>query len=131
MCAVDEQSAECDEQTQARVELVDPAHVNWPRVLELIDQLGHRPALRLSDDGDWLSARQQVLAAFVDGEPAGMLCFHVHAVGREDLEARLDAFGLRGNLDCPPIGQALRDAALEHARSLRCSRFTGLKTVTV
>jgi hypothetical protein len=109
----------------ARIEIVDQWHAGWPGVLKLIDRLGHREALRIDEDG-WLSARQSVVVAFVDDEPTGHLCFHIHPVGSGRLEARLDAVGFSSAESSRLLSKALSDAAAGHARTLSCVRFKGL-----
>lgn len=113
-----------------RVELVDNAHRDWQRVLDLVDRLGRRDMLRV-DEAGWLSARQSVFAAFVEGEsgktgePAGLLCFHVCPSGR-DVEAHLDALEVTETQQSDEVGPALRDAAVRRAKTLNCARFKGI-----
>jgi len=113
-----------------RVELVDNAHADWQRVLDLVDRLGRRDMLCV-DEAGWLSARQSVFAAFVKGEsgktdtPAGLLCFHVHPSGR-DVEAHLDALEVTETKQGEAVGPALRDAAVRRAKTLNCARFKGI-----
>jgi hypothetical protein len=109
-----------------RVELVDNWHSRWPVVLKLFDRLGQRKVLRLDEDG-WLSARQSILVAFVDGKPAAHLCFHIHPVDRQRIEARLDAVGFAADQASDYLADALRQAAVHHALDLNCSGFIGFE----
>jgi len=108
------------------VELVDNWHTRWPMVLKHFDRLGQRKILRLDEDG-WLSARQSVLVAFVDGKPAAHLCFHIHPVDRRRIEARLDAVGFAPDQASDYLAEALRQAAVHHALDLNCSGFIGFE----
>ncbi len=98
----------------------------WPAILKLIGRLGDRDALLLDEDG-WLSARQIVLAAFVDDKPAGYLIFHIYPVGDGRVEARLDAMRFASADTTQILRKALSDAALRHCKRLKCVRFKGLK----
>jgi len=105
-----------------RVELIDNRHEQWPEALSLVDSLGQRDSLMLSDD-EWLSARQNLLVAFVDDEPAGFLCFHVEPVGGAHgrdtrVEARLDAKGVARQFAREEIEHELEQAALFRAASI-------------
>jgi hypothetical protein len=95
-------------------------------VLRLFDRLGQRKLLRLDEDG-WLSARQSVLVAFLDGKPAGHLCFHIHPVDRQHIEARLDAVGFAPEQATEYLAEALRQAAVHHALDLNCTTFVGFE----
>jgi hypothetical protein len=112
---------------RARIEIVDHSHARWPAVLKLIGRLGDRDALLLDEDG-WLSARQSVVAGFVDDKPAGYLIFHIQPIGDGRVEARLDAVGYGSGEATRLLSAALSDSALRHARKLRCARIKGLKS---
>jgi len=111
---------------RTRIEIVDHSHARWAAVLRLIGRLGDRDALLLDEDG-WLSARQSVVAAFVDDKPAGYLIFHVHPVGNGCVEARLDAVRFSSAKQNRLLSAALTAAAFRHASKLKCVRFRGLK----
>jgi hypothetical protein len=109
-----------------RVEVVDNHHAGWPLVLELLDELGHRDAISLDENG-WLPARQRMLVAFVDDKPAAHLSFHIHPIDRQNIEAHLDVvgFGPAGK----KLSRPLRDAAMKHAQTLRCTVFRGIEDI--
>jgi hypothetical protein len=104
-----------------RVELIDNRHEHWPEALSLVDSLGQRDSLMLGE-GDWLSARQNLLVAFVDDEAAGFLCFHVEPVGDTHgdthVEARFDAKGVARRFARAEIEHELEQAALFRAASI-------------
>src|SRR5215211_3625944 len=83
----------------ARVDLVDNWHKDWSKVLNAVGSYSDRSALHVDGDG-WLSARQNLLVAFVENEPAAHVCFHVepaHAPGKSKracVEAQLDSYGI-------------------------------------
>ena len=114
----------------ARVDLVDNWHRDWPAVLHFVDQRGNRGSLQVDEDG-WLSARQNLLVAFVGGEPAAHVCFHVEPAHRENashqtcVEAQLDSFGIDPRFCGQGIEQGLRKAALARANALKCQRMHG------
>jgi len=110
---------------KTRIEIVDHSHARWPAVLKLIGRLGDRDALLLDEDG-WLSARQSVLAAFIDDKPAAYLIFHVYPVGDGRVEARLDALSFASPEAKRVSSDLLSDAALRQCRKLRCVGFKGL-----
>jgi hypothetical protein len=110
----------------ARVEIVSSDDARWPTVLELIDRLGQRHVLDLDEDG-WLPARQSVLVAFVDDQPAGHLCFHLHPIDRHRVEARLDAIGFEPAISSQQLSKQLRAEALRHARTMNCTSFKGFE----
>lgn len=120
-----------------RVELVDNWHQEWAPVFAEIDRAGQRQALLLDEDG-WLSARQNLLVAFVDDRPAGHICFRVEPMlrqgklvmyeGRPLLQARLDAIAVETDTDTDRdnLEQLLRTSALMRSRELSCQQFVGL-----
>jgi hypothetical protein len=114
----------------ARVDLVDSWHKDWPRVLRFVDAQGDRASLRL-EDGEWLSARQNLLVAFVGDQPAGHVCFHVEPAQRAErsqracVEAKLDSYGLDPRFCGQGIERDLRKAALDRANTLRCEKLHG------
>ena len=115
----------------ARVDLVDNWHKDWPAVLHFVDERGNRSSLQVDQDG-WLSARQNLLVAFVGNEPAAHVCFHVEPAHRADtsssktcVEAKLDSFGIDPRFCGHGIERDLRRAALDRANSLRCERLHG------
>lgn len=109
-----------------RVEIVSSDDARWPTVLELIDRLGQRSALDLDEDG-WLPARQSVLVAFVDDQPAAHLCFHLHPIDHHRVEARLDAIGFEPATSSQQLSKKLRAEALRHARMMNCTSFKGFE----
>jgi hypothetical protein len=126
MCAKEKKSRAVRRGPKTRVQIVDQWNARWPEVLKLIERLGHRQILRLDEDG-WLSARQSVVVAFVDGEPAAHLCFHVDPVGQGRVEAQLDAVGFGSAQASRLLSKLLADAAARHARKLNCAAFNGLR----
>ena len=118
----------------ARVDLVDNWHAEWPNVLRAVDQQGHgaRAALHVDQDG-WLSARQNLLVAFVDDQPAAHVCFHVEPAQREDrskpacVEAKLDSYGIDPRFCGHGIEHTLREAALDRAKTLKCEQLSGFE----
>ena len=119
-----------------RIELVDNWHKDWERVYAFVDRLGQRDALRVDSDG-WLSARQNLLVAFVGDEPAAHACFRVEPMttggramlqdGRLILQARMDAFAVesQGGVNRPGMEQLLRTSAALRARELNCRQLIG------
>jgi GNAT superfamily N-acetyltransferase len=114
----------------ARVDLVDNWHRDWPKVLRAVEEQGERASLQVDPNG-WLSARQNLLVAFVDDEPAGHVCFHVapaHGDGKSKracVEAKLDSFGIDPKFCGHGIEHTLREAALDRAKSLKCKQLHG------
>jgi hypothetical protein len=114
----------------ARVDLVDHWHKDWPAVLHFVDQRGDSASLHVDDVG-WLSARQNLLVAFVGHEPAAHVCFHVEPAHRQDaaaqacVEAKLDSFAIDPRFCGHGIERDLRKAALDRANSLKCLRLHG------
>ena len=114
----------------ARVDLVDNWHKDWPKVLRAVGAYGGRASLHVDRDG-WLSARQNLLVAFVKNEPAAHVCFHVepaHAAGestRPCVEAQLDSYGIDPKFCGQGIEHELRKAALDRANTLKCRKLHG------
>jgi hypothetical protein len=114
----------------SRVDLVDSWHKDWPQVLRALEEYGGRSSLHLDDDG-WLSARQNLLVAFVGDEPAAHVCFHVepaHRASKADrtcVEAKLDSFGIDPKFCGQGIEGDLRKAALDRANALKCQKLHG------
>ncbi|MGB7159089.1 MAG: GNAT family N-acetyltransferase [Tepidisphaeraceae bacterium] len=114
----------------ARVDLVDNWHRDWPKVLRAVEKQGERASLHVDPNG-WLSARQNLLVAFVDDEPAAHVCFHVEPALREPMskracvEARLDSYGIDPKFCGHGIEHALRKAALDRAKALKCKQLHG------
>ena len=114
----------------ARVDLVDSWHKDWPQVLRFVVEHGDGSLLQLNEDG-WLSARQNLLVAFVGDEPAAHVCFHVEPAHRERtskqacVDAQLDSYGIDPRFCGHGIERELRQAALDRANSLKCERLHG------
>ena len=116
----------------ARVDLVDNWHKDWPTVLQAVGRYSNRASLHIDSDG-WLPARQNLLVAFVDNEPAGHVCFHVepgHADAKSKskracIEAQLDSYGINPKFCGHGIEPKLRKAALERANTLNCRKLHG------
>jgi GNAT superfamily N-acetyltransferase len=106
-----------------RVARVDNAHPQWRRVLSLIARTGDRRKLQIDSDG-WLSARQVVLAAFLDGEPIAHLSFQIEPA-RRCIQARLDTLGIDPAHADRGIESRLFDDAVKWVRELRCTRLVG------
>ena len=119
---------------QPRVELVDNWHVDWPKVLTVVDRVGHRAALHIDADG-WLSARQSLIAAFVGETAAGHLCFRVQPIigadghvlfddhGKPEVEAFVECFGVDEIYKAQGIESLLVERAKARAEELRCRTF--------
>src|SRR5437899_1728413 len=76
-----------------RIEPVDHWHEAWDAVRSLVERHGSAGELRVDADG-WLSARQVLIIAFIDDEPAAHLAFSVQPIENGCIEARLDTFGI-------------------------------------
>jgi hypothetical protein len=117
-------------QDGTRVAVVDNWHEDWPIVLESIDRHGHRDALMLDGDG-WISARQSVIAAFVDRQVAGHLCFRlkpVHERGAETIiDAHVDCVGVNDATRRRDVVKKLQAAAQDLARTLKVRKVYGLE----
>src|SRR5438105_6130548 len=104
-----------------RLELVDNWHDRWAIALALVEQLGQRKCLHIDEDG-WLSARQNLLVAFVRAKIAGFICFRVQPIlrdgavvmedGRPAMEGVVDGSGVSGVFDRKKIGHVLLEAAM-------------------
>jgi hypothetical protein len=109
-----------------RLEIIDPFHRDWSAVLALISRRGHRRSLMLDTDG-WLSARQSVIAAFLDGRVIGFLIFHVEPVrtldGQLAMSAQLDALSTEGAAGDGRLGRQLDEFARSHAADVLNCRF--------
>ncbi len=127
MSATDQRGASA---RPARVDLVDNWHELWPKVLRALDAYGDRAALQVDEDG-WLSARRNLLVAFVGDQPAAHVCFHVEPTARHGKskracgEAKLDSFGIDPKFCGHGIEHTLRKAALDRASSLKCQKLHG------
>ena len=114
----------------ARVDLVDNRHKEWPKVLRAVGSYSDRAALHVDGDG-WLSARQNLLVAFVENEPAAHVCFHVEPAPspgkakRSCVEAQLDSYGINPKFCGQGIEHELRKAVLERANTLKCRKLHG------
>jgi hypothetical protein len=118
--------------TFPQLDIVDPFHREWDGVLALISRLGQRNALMLDADG-WLSARQSVAAAFLDGCAISFLIFHVEPARSQDgqlaMTARLDAVGADVSSTTRPVDERslirrMEEFAREHATEiLNCRCF--------
>jgi hypothetical protein len=110
---------------EARIELVDEWHREWPRVLDFIERTGQRQGLQVSPAG-WVSARQAVLAAFIGDQVVGHLAFHIEPLldaveaGGEHLTllAKLDACAVAHGYDEQSISERLRMAAVDWAQRI-------------
>lgn len=128
------QSAQKDaDDDVTRVDVVDNRHRQWPSVLRALERSGGRAALKVDENG-WLSARQNLLVAFVDDEPAAHMSFHVEPGRRASrseracVEAKLDSYGIIDPRFCGHgVERALRDAARKHASALHCQRLHGFE----
>ena len=112
-----------------RVELVDSNHKQWPQVLQALSRTGQRKSLRIDGDG-WLSARQNVLVAFIDEEVAGHLAFSVQLVRdaharRPAVEGRVDGFDVHPSHRKSNVKALLVQRAEKLARDLHLRRLRG------
>ena len=122
----------------ARIELVDNWHKDWEKAMRAVEEHGDRSTLHVDSDG-WLSARQNLLVAFVGEDPAAHVCFHVepapvapvaHAAPqgkatRGCVEAVLDSYGIDPRYCGQGIEHHLRKAALDRAHTLKCRKLHG------
>jgi hypothetical protein len=108
----------------SQVEIVDNWDRRWPLVVDLIRRQGLGDTLNLDEDG-WLSSRQSVVVAFEDDTPRAFLCFHIHALNRAHIEARLDSIGFADEA-AREFAAELRRTAVRHSRELRCTEFKGI-----
>src|SRR5688500_6420909 len=106
-----------------RVQRIDASHPQWHPVLSHILRTSKRQKLQIGADG-WMSARQVVLAAFVDGEPAAHLSFHIEPA-RRCSEARLDTCGVEPAHAHTGVESRLFDDAVTWVQELRCTRMVG------
>ena len=117
---------------EIRLELIDNWHDRWKIALSLVEGLGQRACLHIDEDG-WLSARQNLLVAFVRAKPAGFVCFRVQPIlrdgtvviedGRPAMEAVVDGSGTVSGIDRKKVGHVLLEAAMNRALELRCRKF--------
>ncbi len=112
-----------------RVEVVDPAHAAWPAVRRQMERSGGRPGrLLVSGDGR-LSARQTVVAAFLDGRPVAHACFSVHPArrtadaGRPAVYARMDSRSVDEPFADTAVEHVLLQVAETRARTMGCHGF--------
>ena len=103
---------------------VDQWHARWNEVLDALEHVGERDAIKVDADG-WLSARQILLVAFAGEAVAGHLCFRVEPTSavsnsRRTVEAVIDSVGVQPEFDRDEIEPPLRLAAERAARNLRC-----------
>lgn len=110
------------------IELIDNWHPRWSEVLVAIEQLGQRDHLKIDAEG-WLSARQNLMVAFVDGAVAGHLSFRVQITRGDDerdrpvIEAVLESLGVQPEFCREEIESLLIAAAERRARALRCRQL--------
>lgn len=110
------------ERRAVQVELVDNWHPRWREVLDAIAYVGDRDALKMDSDG-WLSARQNLLVAFVDESIAGHLCFRVEPARSGRVEAKLESVEVQPEFDRDEIQTSLLLAAERRAKVLRCREW--------
>lgn len=119
-----------------QVEMVDNWHSRWREVVDAIAQLGQRSSLCIDEDG-WLSARHNLLVAFIDDAVAGHLSFRVQPIEgsegqslleneRPIVEAQLESIGVQSGFDRMEVESLLRASAVRRARALHCRRLVGL-----
>ncbi len=116
-----------------QVELVDNWHPRWGEVLDAIEHVGQRSSLQIDADG-WLSARHNLLVAFVDDTVAGHLSFRVQPVelsaespqseaSRPVVEAQLESLSVQPGFESRLVESMLRSMAEKRAQALRCQRL--------
>lgn len=108
------------------IEVVDHAHWSWTELVSLIERTGDAGKLQLDRDG-WLSARQVVMAAFVEDKPVAHLSFHIEPGRCGCVEARLDDYGIEVHHAERGIEHQLWVAAVARAHELRCLRLVGFE----
>ena len=123
---------------QPRIGIVDNWHPSWSRVQQRVGEASYGTRSLLQPDG-WLSARENLLVAFVDDEVAGHLCFRVEPdpsqVDRQGegkrhcVTAEVDSFAIDPAYANLGIAHVLRDAAQARARELRCGELRGFELV--
>ena len=106
-----------------QVELVDNWHPRWREVLDAIDFVGQRQSLHVDPDG-WLSARQNLLVAFVDDAVAGHLCFRVEPARGARVAAKLESIEVQPGFAREEVQTILLLAAEKRAHVLRCRQWS-------
>ncbi len=112
-----------------RIEEWEESHPHWEDVLALIAEQGQADWFTFS--ADW-HLRSHLLVAHVDHRPVGFLRFVVQVIGLEDdhepvtlhgqalIEAKILAFGVRGEYRRLGIGRALQQKAVQIAMERGC-----------
>jgi len=105
-----------------RVEVVDAGHPAWPAVRRRVAR-----SARLMELDGRLSARQAVVAAFLDGRVVGHACFHVEPVRSPDgspvVLARVDSRAVDAPFAGTAVEQVLRQMADSRTRTMGCHGF--------
>ena len=82
-----------ESKNSTKIGVVDNWHPDWAQVRSSFEKLGATRTL-LEPDG-WLSARENLLVAFVDSDVAGHVCFRVEPEAHEPGEHGLRERGSR------------------------------------
>ena len=109
-----------------RIEPVDNWSASWSDVGAHIEKTGKPRKLRVDQDG-WLSARQIIVAAFVDEAPAAHVCFTINPTQDGSIEAKLDSHGIDPKFANRGIESQLHQAAKDRAEMLRCTKLVNFK----
>ena len=112
----------------AKIGVVDNWHPHWAQVRSSFEKVGATRSL-LQPDG-WLSARENLLVAFVDSDIAGHVCFRVEPRPHEPGElgcvsAEVDSFAVDPAYASLGIAASLKIAAEARARELNCGELRG------
>ena len=112
-----------------RVEVVDAGHPQWPIVRRRLARSvwsDRWTLMELTPDGR-LSARQTVVAAFLDGHVVGHACFRVEparsAHGFVVVVARMDSRVVDAPFAGTAVEQVLQQMAESRARTMGCRGF--------
>ena len=101
-----------------RVEVVDESHRDWPAVRRQIERSGG--AAHLREVGGRLSARQAVVAAFLQGRAVAHTAFHVAPLPRHGVVAQLDSHAVDAPFAGTAVEQVLDAMARSRARTMGC-----------
>ena len=105
-----------------RVEVVDGGHPAWAALRQRM-----RGSVRFLEVAGRLSARQAIVAAFLDGRIVAHACFHVEPARSPDgppfVIARMDARVVDGPFADTAVDQVLRQMTESRARTMGCRGF--------
>ena len=106
-----------------RVEVVDAAHRDWPAVRQQVERSGRLDRLMVLDGDGRLSARQAVVAAFLQGRVVGHACLSVRPARTPagvTVVAGLDSRAVDAPFVGTAVEQVLMTMAESRARTMGC-----------